>query len=39
MEKDKDFNKRFSFNCKWCDFKKFCESKGQDRSEINEVGV
>ena len=36
MEKDTEFNKRFSFSCKWCSFKKFCESKGLDRSEINE---
>lgn len=34
MEKDKLFEKRYSFKCNWCEFQKYCSSKGNDRSEL-----
>ena len=36
MEKDKLFEKRYSFKCGWCEFQKYCSSKGKDRSELLE---
>ena len=34
MEKETVFEKRYSFRCNWCDFRKFCSSKGADKSEL-----
>ena len=36
MEKEKLFDKRYSFKCNWCEFQKYCSSKGEDRSELKE---
>lgn len=34
MEKDDKFIKRQSGACRWCEFKHYCESNGEDRSEL-----
>ena len=34
IKKDTTFKKRYSRNCNWCSFKKFCQSNGLDRSEL-----
>lgn len=34
MEKDKIFEKRYSFKCGWCPFQKYCSTNGKDRSEL-----
>lgn len=34
MEKAKVFEKRYSTNCRWCQFAKFCKTNGADRSEL-----
>jgi len=36
MDNDKEFNKRYSSKCSWCDYRKFCESRGSDTSELTE---
>jgi len=36
MDHDKEFNKRYSSKCSWCDYRKFCESRGVDTSELTE---
>lgn len=36
MEKEKLFEKRYSFKCNWCEYQKYCSSKGEDRSELLE---
>lgn len=42
MDKDilaNKFEKRFSTTCSWCDYKKYCESKGADTSELTEESI
>ena len=34
MEKDDKFIKRKNSLCKWCEYKAYCESNGEDRSEL-----
>lgn len=36
MEKEKLFEKRYSFKCNWCEYQKYCSSKGEDTSELLE---
>lgn len=36
LEKEKLFEKRYSFKCSWCEYKKYCSSKGKDKSELVE---
>ena len=36
LEKATSFEKRFSWKCKWCDYKKYCDSNGKDKSELFE---
>lgn len=38
MEKDKIFEKRYSFKCSWCPFQKYCASNGKDKSELEDSG-
>ena len=34
MEKEKLFEKRYSFKCGWCAFQKYCSTNGKDKSEL-----
>ena len=36
IEKDTTFEKRYSNNCRWCEFQKYCSTNGKDRSELKE---
>ena len=36
MEKEKAFDKRYSFKCGWCEFQRYCSTNGRDRSELIE---
>ena len=36
MEKDTEFPKRYTTMCQWCDYKLYCRTNGQDKSELVE---
>ena len=39
LEKEKIFEKRYSFKCGWCDLQKYCKTNGKDRSELLEENI
>ena len=36
MEKATSYEKRYTHECAWCEYRKYCSSNGQDRSELKE---
>lgn len=36
MLKEKLFEKKYTFKCSWCEYKKYCSTNGKDRSELLE---
>ena len=36
MEKAKEFPKKYTTKCKWCDYQLYCRTNGKDRSELEE---
>ena len=39
LEKTEEFNKRYSTKCSYCEYQKYCRTRGQDTSELTESSL
>lgn len=39
LEKTKEFEKRYTTKCAYCEFQKYCRTKGEDKSELSESSL